>query len=243
MAIDALYLSYLKQAIDGRRAAGGGARLRGLFLAYPDLLVPRAALVQILGEAAIAGVGQRSDAASIWTYHGLADVADPMYDSLAILDRLGVDATVIDAAKLRGMERIVDLNFPLPGDLARSFDLVVDTGTCEHCFNVAQAFVNACEALAAGGMLVHAAPLTRINHGFWSFNPTIYPDFFEDNGFDLHLLTGVTGTIVQGLRPFAVEPFGRFEAPNGAGLYVVAERREVMELRWPVQRKYRQMLK
>ncbi|HUQ28738.1 MAG TPA: hypothetical protein VM051_09100 [Usitatibacter sp.] len=243
MAIDALYLGYLKQAIDRHRAASGGARMRGLFLAYPDLIVPRAALAQILGEDAIAGIAQRSDAASIWAYHGLAGVADPMYDSVAIFERLGVDATVIDAARLRGMERIVDLNFPLPVDLARTFDLVVDTGTCEHCFNVAQAFVSACDALVAGGILVHAAPLTRINHGFWSFNPTVYPDFFEDNGFELQLLTGVTGTIAQGFRPFAVEPFGRFEAPNGAGLYVVAQRREVRDLRWPVQRKYRQMLK
>lgn len=242
MAIDALYLSYLKRAVDLRRAGGAG-RLKGLFLAYPDLLVPRAALVQILGEDAIAGVSERGDAAAIWEYHGLAGVADPMYDSIAIFERLGVDATVVDVAKLRGMERIVDLNLPLPDDLARRFDLVVDTGTCEHCFNVGQAFANACEALALDGMLVHAAPLTRMNHGFWSFNPTIYPDFFEDNGFELQLLTGVTGTITQGFRTFKVEPFTRFEAPPGAALYVIAQRREVRALRWPVQRKYRQMLK
>jgi len=242
MAIDALYLQYLKQAIDRRRAATG-ERLRGLFFAYPDLLVPRASLAQILGEETIAGAPVRPDAASIWEYHGLAGVSDPMYDSIAILERMGVDATVVDAARLRGMERIADLNFPLPDDLQRRFDLVVDTGTCEHCFNVAQAFVNACDALAPGGMLVHAAPLTRINHGFWSFNPTIYPDFFEDNGFDLLLLTGVTGTLTEGFRPFGVDPFRRFEAPPGAALYVIAQRREVLPLRWPVQRKYRQMLK
>jgi SAM-dependent methyltransferase len=243
MAIDALYLQYLRDAVARRRAEGGGARLRGLLLAYPDLLVPRAALARILGEEALAGVQQRDDAAQAWEYHGLGGVAEPMYDSLALFERIGVDAVVVDAAKLRGMERVVDLNHPLPADLARAFDLVVDTGTCEHCFNVAQAFANSCEALAAGGMLVHAAPLTRINHGFWSFNPTLYPDFFGDNGFELLLLTGVTGTIAQGFRPFAVDPFARFEAPPGAALYVVARRREVRDLRWPVQRKYRNMLK
>ena len=242
MAIDALYLQYLKQAIDRRRAAGGD-RLKGLLLAYPDLLVPRAALAQILGESVVAGAPQRDDAASIWEYHGLGGVAEPMFDSVQVFSRMGVDAEVIDAAKLRGMERVVDLNFPLPADLKERFDLVVDTGTCEHCFNVAQAFVNACEALAPGGLLVHAAPLTRINHGFWSFNPTIYPDFFEDNGFELQMLTGVTGNIRQGFRPFDIEPFGRFDAPAGAALYVIAQRREVRALRWPVQRKYRHMLK
>jgi len=242
MAIDGLYLQYLKQAIDRRRGTGGG-RLRGLLLAYPDLLVPRASLAKLLGEAVVAGAAERPDAASIWEYHGLGGVPDPMFDSTGILGRMGVDCTVVDAAVLRGMERIVDLNQPLPQDLARSFDLVVDTGTCEHCFNVAQAFVNACEALAPGGMLVHAAPMTRINHGFWSFNPTIYPDFFEDNGFELQMLTGVTGTIREGFRPFDVDAFRRFDAPPEAALYVIAQRREVRPVKWPVQRKYRHMLK
>jgi len=241
MAIDALYLQCLRQAIDRRRGEGG-ARLRGLLLAYPDMIVPRAALAQALGEEALAAVPQRPDAAPTWEYHGLAGIGDPLYESLAVLDRLGVDSTVVDAARLRGMERIVDLNFPLPGDLARSFDLVVDTGTCEHCFNVAQAFVNACEALDVNGMLVHAAPLTRINHGFWSFNPTIYPDFFEANGFELQLLTGVKGNLRDGMHPFTVDPFARFDAPGEAALYVVAQRREVRPLAWPVQRKYRHML-
>ena len=235
MAIDALYLHYLKQAIDRRRGTGG-ERLKGLLLAYPDLLLPRAALSQIVGESVVAGAPQRADAASIWEYHGLGGVPEPMFDSVELFARMGVDAQVIDAAQLRGMERVVDLNFPLPGDLVQRFDLVVDTGTCEHCFNVAQAFVNSCEALAAGGMLVHAAPLTRINHGFWSFNPTIYPDFFEDNGFELQMLTGVNGNIRDGFRPFKVEPFGRSDVPAGAALYVVAQRREVRPLRWPVQR-------
>jgi hypothetical protein len=241
MAIDALYLQCLRQAIDRRRGEAG-ARLRGLLLAYPDMIVPRAALAQAIGEEALAAVPQRPDAAQTWEYHGLAGIGDPLYESLAVLDRLGVDCTVVDAARLRGMERIVDLNLPLPGDLARSFDLVVDTGTCEHCFNVAQAFVNACEALDVNGMLVHAAPLTRINHGFWSFNPTIYPDFFEANGFELQLLTGVRGNIREGLHPFNVDPFARFDAPGEAALYVVAQRRELRPLAWPVQRKYRHML-
>jgi hypothetical protein len=241
MAIEALYLRYLKQAIERRRTAP--ARLRGLFLAYPDLLVPRDALAKIVGEETIAGLVERSDAASIWEYHGLRGVTEPIFDTLEVFARMGVDAVVTDVARLRGVERIVDLNAALPEDLRQRFDLVVDTGTCEHCFNVAQAFVNSCEALAIDGMLVHAAPLNRINHGFWSFNPTLYPDFFEDNGFELQLLTGVTGNITQGFTPFAVDAFARFDPPAGSALYVIAQRREIRPLKWPVQRKYRHLIK
>ena len=241
MAIDALYLQILKQAIQRRR--GEGPRLRGLLLGYPDLLVPRAVLGSILGESTLARLSERADAAETWELHGLAGVNDPMYDSLSMLRELGVDPVVIDVARLRGVERVVDLNHPLPEDLRASFDLVVDTGTCEHCFNVAQAFMNACGALAAGGVLVHAAPLTRINHGFWNFSPTLYPDFFEYNGFELEMLTGVTGNIVQGFKPFRMDSFTTAQAPLGAALYVVARRLAVRELRYPVQRKYREMLK
>ena len=240
MAIEALYLRLLKQAIDRRRATRPA--MQGLFLAYPDLLVPRATLAGIVGEDVLGKVAQRTDAGAIWAYHGLKGVTEPIFDSVALFRELGVEPTVIDVAKLRGDERIVDLNQPLPADLARRFDLVVDTGTCEHCFNVGQAFANACEALALGGILVHAAPLTRINHGFWNFNPTIYPDFFEDNGFKLHVLTGVTGTLKEGFRTFPLEPFGRDLPPAESVIYVVAERAEIRELRWPVQRKYRGMI-
>jgi hypothetical protein len=196
-----------------------------------------------VGEDVLAGVPTRGDAASIWAYHGLKGVTEPIYDSSALFRALGVEPTVIDVAKLRGDERIVDLNQPLPPDLARRFDLVVDTGTCEHCFNVGQAFANSCEALAVGGMLVHAAPLTRINHGFWSFNPTVYPDFFEDNGFRLHAMVGVTGTLRDGMRTHKLEPFSRAAQPAETGIYVLAERLEIRALRWPVQRKYRGMIK
>jgi len=240
MAIEALYLQLLHQAIG--RLRGRLPAPRALLLAYPDLIVPRAALARIVGEAMLASVPAREDAPAAWAYHGLAGVGDPMLESLAFFRALGVEPEVVDVARLRGMERLVDLNSPLPTDLARRFDLVVDTGTCEHCFNVGQAFLNACEALAGGGILVHAAPLTRVNHGFWNFSPTVYPDFFEANGFALQVLTGVAGDIASGLRTFEVDAVRRFDPPANSALYVVAERREVRDLHWPVQRKYREML-
>ena len=240
MAIEALYLQLLHQAIGRLRERVSAPR--ALLLAYPDILVPRAGLARIVGEEAIASLPTRPDARSIWEYHGLAGVQDPLYESVAFFRALGVEAEVIDVARVRGMETLVDLNHPLPAGLARRFDLVVDTGTCEHCFNVGQAFVNACEALAQGGVLVHAAPLTRVNHGFWNFSPTVYPDFMEANGFDLQLLTGVTGDLASGMRTFPVDPVGRFDPPPNAALYVIAMRREVRTLAWPVQRKYRGMI-
>jgi glycosyltransferase involved in cell wall biosynthesis len=242
MAIDALYLKALVGTIGLRRASAGARRLSALALAYPDLVVTHAALEEILGAETVAGLPVRPDADRIWAWHGLTGCKEPIYDSLAVFDRLGIDVEVIDVARARGMERIVDLNEMLPADLAARFDLVIDTGTCEHCFNVAMAFANSCDAVGQGGFLIHAAPLNRYNHGFWNFSPTVYPDYFEDNGFRVHMLTGVSGSLQNGFKTFDVQPFTRFDAPPGAALYVVAERIEIKARTWPVQRKYRGMI-
>jgi SAM-dependent methyltransferase len=239
MAVEAVYLNMLLETVKLRRRAAGAGQLTALALGYPDLLVPAAALEKMLGVDLVGRLGERGDAEAIWAWHGLKGCREPLYDSIGMFEALGIDVTVCDIVAARGMERIVDLNEKLPDDLEASFDFVIDTGTCEHCFNVGMAFRNACEAVKIGGFLVHAAPLNRYNHGFWNFSPTVYPDYFEDNGFRLHLLTGIGGNIAAGFSPFAVEPFTRFEPQTNAALYVVAERVERRPPVWPVQRKYR----
>ncbi len=46
---------------------------------------------------------------------------------------------MVDLVASRGGERILDLNGPLEADLVGGFDVVLDAGTMEHCFNVGQA--------------------------------------------------------------------------------------------------------
>lgn len=241
MAIEAVYLTLLTKAVQLlRRRTGDDRRLATLALSYPDLVVPEAALQQILGPQIMQDLPQRADAAQIWQWHGLQGATDPLYDSLSVFDRLGLDVTVIDIVAARGNERIVDLNEPLPDDLRNRFDFVIDTGTCEHCFNVGMAFRNACEAVGQNGYLLHAAPLNRYNHGFWSFNPTVYADYFRDNGFSLRFISGVECKLADGFSTFPINLTGRFgKVPDNAALYVLAERVEVRPQVWPMQHKYR----
>lgn len=241
MAIDSFFLSLLVQVVAKRRATLPAQRpLTALALAYPDMLVPQPVVERSLG-AAVANLSfvEPDQAAKIWDWHAMPGNVPPLYETLSVFSALGLETTVIDIMQARGMERVVDLNEPLPSDLCRRFDLVIDTGTLEHCFNVGVAFRNACEALGQDGLLVHGSPLNHVNHGFWNFNPTIYPDYFEDNGFDLQLMTGVAGNPRQGFKAFDVKPFERFEPPSEAGIYVVAQRKRLQDQVWPVQRKYR----
>jgi SAM-dependent methyltransferase len=241
MAINGVQFQLLTATIRRLRKAVGDRRLDVLIFGYPDLLMPPQILESLVGADLLHDLPERADAAKVREWHRLA-VEMPIYDSMVLFDRLGLAVTVADVAALQGMERIVDLNDPLPDDLRRRFDLVIDPGTCEHCFNVGMAFRNVCEAVKHGGFLVHLAPLTSINHGFWNFSPTIYPDYFEANGFSLLHLAGHVLTADGRFAAFTVEPFNRFKAPMNGLLYVVAERTGDQPPVWPVQRKYRAML-
>lgn len=245
MAIDAHFLRLLTQALRIQRSRPEGAtrRLSALAVAYPDLLVSKPELEALFGADLVAQVKPREDADRIRQWHGLKNWDGPIYDTLSLLDLLGVDVTVTDVAVLRGMEVIVDLNKPLPAELQAKFDIVIDTGTCEHCFNVGMAFRNVCEAVAVDGHLVHAAPMTRMNHGFWNFCPTVYPDYLGDNGFKIHYLSGVTGNIIEGQKEVPIDQFARFDPAPNAAIYLLAKRLERKPPVWPVQRKYRQFIK
>jgi hypothetical protein len=237
MAIEFQYLSLLKKIID--RKVQVGRKIQLLCLSYPDILVPEAKLEEMLTKGLLNTLPKRSDADKIWAWHNLSGCREPIYETIALLQAMGAVTEIIDIAASRGGERIVDLNEPLPGDLNARFDVVVDTGTCEHCFNVGQAFANACAAVAVGGHLIHAAPLNRYNHGFWNFSPTVYPDFLLDNGFKIEIMTGMTSDLRLGFSAFEVKPFTKFDPPKEAVMFVVAERQAAQALKWPVQRKYR----
>jgi SAM-dependent methyltransferase len=79
----------------------------------------------------------------------------------------------------------VDLNRPLPDSLRGRYDLLMDAGTTEHCFDVSRVLANAVAALKPGGYVCHLLPMTGwIDHGFYSFSPTLLLDFYAANGFD-----------------------------------------------------------
>jgi SAM-dependent methyltransferase len=214
--------------------------LRALALGFPDLLASDAQLAAAVGADAVAALPVLPQSVEILRWHGLVGMLPHVRDTAALFAACGIAMEVIDIAELRGGERIVDLNLPLPDDMVEAYDLVIDTGTLEHCFNVGQALVNVARSIAKGGYLVHAAPMNIYNHGFWNFNPTLYFDFFEDNGFRIEFLQGMSGHVFAGMKAVPLQPFQRFDtAPPRTAIYVVARREEVRPTVFPVQRKYR----
>lgn len=92
--------------------------------------------------------------------------------------------------------RPIDLNHPVK--LGQRFEVVIDGGTAEHVFNVAQFFTTCHELAAPGGLMLHHNPFRGwLEHGFYNFNPTFYWDIAAANRYELLMLVY---TEVQPLR-------------------------------------------
>ncbi len=233
MAVDPFFFDLICRAA---RETGGGTMCSA---GYPDMLVSEAMMSNALGAEMIRRLPVREDSDNIISWHGVGKLFNRIYDSRSVLEALGYHLSVIDIHPVRGDEIIVDLNHPFPADFSGAYDLVLDTGTCEHCFNIGQAALNLASLVKQGGIIIQGLPLNMFNHGFYNVNPTWFHDFFPDNGFEILLLCGVTDWLTQP-KTFDLPPYARFnDAPANSGVVIVARRRKVKPLGFPTQYKYR----
>lgn len=212
MAIDVIQFDLIA------RAGGSG---KALSAGYPDLLIRKSA--DALAEEFWV---ERPDSAAVAKHHG---VDGPIYDSHAIFRGIDYELDVIDRAVLQGSERVVDLNEPQE---LGEYDLVVDPGTIEHCFNIAQAAKNLAEAVKVGGLICQAVPMSMFNHGYYNLNPVWFIDFYKANGFRLEfqlirvddwIMNNVSGKRMSGI-------------PDGAVNVTLARRIEKRPIVWPQQK-------
>lgn len=139
-----------------------------------------------------------------------------------------------------------DLNEPIA--LARRFDVVINHGTAEHIFNVAQVFRTVHDYTVPGGMMIHEGPFTGwIDHGFYSLHPTLYYDLAEYNQY------GVLGMFIQDLTARSIlqirsrdevhELAKAKQIPENTMLFVVLKKGDDdRPFRVPIQGYYRQSL-
>lgn len=194
-----------------------------LCLGYPDLLPAEtevAALLNITPSRFIDLAGEHR------VRHRVVETVQAFRDAGA--------GIVVDRGSYRGCERIVDLNYRQAWP--RRYGLVIDPGTTEHCFYVAEAILSAWRAVDVGGHLFSCPPLSMMNHGFWNFSPTVFVDFLEDNG---GALVTIEARDVKTKAIVPIEPHRRFPAPGNAVLYVLARKTHDVPEKIPTQRVYR----
>lgn len=202
-------------------------------MGYPDILHSelRELVTEILGDVPIK---YRDDSASICKRHGKQFRQIP--DAEALFEMFGCSLDVYDIKEDRGGEIVLDLNHPFPANACEQYEHVLDVGTLEHCFNVAQAAINMAAIAKVGGRVYHDNPFNNGNHGFYGLNPTWYHDFYGANGFeveDCRLITqdGFVGEQIGCRRFFLTE--------KEANCIATVVRREVRPFVFPTQAKYR----
>lgn len=91
-----------------------------------------------------------------------------------------------DYSSYQEADQIFDLNLPAPSKLHNKYDVIYDGGTLEHVFHLPQALENIYDLLKDGGRSVHLVPtLNFVDHGFYSFSPTLFHDYYEANGWNI----------------------------------------------------------
>ena len=95
----------------------------------------------------------------------------------------------ITAIDLGGTEKAHKLDLNLPIDLGQRFDIVHNSGTLEHVFDIAQAFRNMHNLTRPGGLMIHHAPFVGwVGHGFYALQPTLFWDLAEANNYHVHVM-------------------------------------------------------
>lgn len=111
----------------------------------------------------------------------------------------------------------MDLNVDLGKhyNFNQQFDLVTNNGTGEHVFNQYMVFKNAHDLCSVGGFMIHVLPFYRwVDHGFFNYNPNLFPCLANQNGYELRELW-IASSDTQYLHKLDVNNLGRNKGYRG----------------------------
>ena len=160
----------------------------------PDLMLRPQELREVFGES-IDKAADRPDTDAIIGWHKAHNLMDgsKVKDTWEAFEGIGVHLTAFDIFAGRGRETLHDLSTPIPVDYHNRFDVLFDC-IANQCFDMARVMRNCLEIVRDGGYIVHCLPLTMANQGFYDVSPTLFRDFYGDNGAEVvehHLVVGV----------------------------------------------------
>jgi hypothetical protein len=220
---------------------------RALIAGYPDMVVDIETLKKHITQPLALRVDSKQS--EIQRMHGWDR---PVPDAHDVFRELGYRLTIIDIHAEHGEEEIVDLNRDGRGHKAlwideslhggggwkrfvrRYYDLVVDHGTIEHCFNIGQAALTLISAVPVNGWMVQHLPFSMANHGFYNINPTWFFDLYEANGFEI-----IHFEAVHRDETFEMPRHERFRgAPEDSLCTMIARRVKAIPPTMPIQRRY-----
>lgn len=168
-----------------QRRQGSETPTRVLSLGHPTMNILENILQNLVGPELFKKLRPlKSDPVTL-RRHDKTGLIKTLFCPHSLVESMGGKMDVLDVKAWEGYELVGDLNSNLPSSFKNQFDIVIDPGTIEHCFNVATAIWNISTLLRIGGLVIHNNPLTMINHGFYNLNPEFYEGFYTHNGFTI----------------------------------------------------------
>jgi hypothetical protein len=148
-------------------------------------------------------------------------------------DRYGVtdyrDCDLNDKADIK-----LDFNKPITPGLFSVAMTVLNGGTIEHVFDIAQAMVNIHNMAQPEATIIHLAPISWYNHGYYNFNPYLFASIAQVNKYRLlaeafHFKSNELHITFDGRKPTEQtekieKMFSTASIPSNA-LYMVAYRK------------------
>ena len=138
----------------------------------------------------------------------------------------------IDKSDYEGSTINHDLNLPVPKNLYDAYDTIIDLGSSEHIFDVAQAFENYARMLSIGGRVIHVLPANNfLGHGFWQVSPEVFFSRYSNkNGFgETSVFVAPERSRTNFFRVVPPPPGGRVAVRSASPLYVLAHSTKVSE--------------
>lgn len=139
-----------------------------------------------------------------------AEVAAAKFCEPALMAMGAASVRALDFSDYEGAEILHDLNKPLPAELEHSCDVLFDSGSLEHVFNVPVALDNYIRLVRPGGWIVLDMPADGCcGHGFYQFSPELFYQYFD----------GRPGCSVMAVFAVEDEPLGQwYQVPSPASI-------------------------
>lgn len=140
----------------------------------------------------------------------------------------------------------VDLNWIYAHQVVNNdYSVVINNGTAEHIFNVANVFRLMHHACKVGGLMIHDAPMQGwLDHGFYCLQPTLFWDLAHANQYEIlsFRITDLRSTCEFDTRDRLLNASHSGGLPHPSLLLVVFAKKVDAPFRIPLQGIYDQRL-
>ncbi len=145
------------------------------------------------------------------------------------------------AIDMNGSEAALRLDLNTIDTIGQTFGIVINHGTAEHIFNIANVFRLMHDHCEVDGWMIHDAPLKGwIDHGFYCLQPTLFYDIAGANNYE------IASVAIHECKTRRIVPIHSREyiadiaqyIPDGAMLFVALRKRMEQPFRIPAQGYY-----